>query len=249
MSFEPAVSSKIRRKGSHGLGFAAFLIIVLVAGCANHQSRPTATDMGVNVAEAPREYSLSAGDQLDIKFFHNPELNQSLPIRPDGRIALQLVGSLKAAGLTVSQLKDALDSAYAKELKVPDATVIVASFDTQEVYVGGEVRNPAVLQLKAGMTVRQAILKSGGEMPTAALQNVLVLRDQGTTQPRVFSIDLARGLGDGEIPNDLALLPKDVVYVPMSTIAEVDKFVDQYLGQIVPRWFQLSYTFGSLKTN
>ena len=201
-------------------------------------------------AAAP-EYVLTPGDQLEIKFFHNPELNQALPIRPDGRIALQLIGTVQAAGLTVAGLKSALDAAYATQLKLPDATIIVASFDTQEVYVGGEVKNPAVLQLKAGMTVRQAILKSGGDLPSAELGNVLVLRDQGTPRPQVFCLDLQSGLRDDANRSDMVLHAKDIVYVPKTTIAEVNQFVDHYLGQIIPRWllFQLSYAVGGISIN
>lgn len=225
----------------------AFAVTILV-GCAQHQQLPPPAAVPTPPSDASPEYVLSPGDQLEIKFFRNPELNQALPIRPDGRIALQLVGTLQAGGRTVVELKKVLDEAYAKELRDPDATVIVASFDQEEVYVGGEVKNPAVMQLKAGMTVRQAIFKSGGDLPTAQMGNVLLLRDQGSAQPRVYSLDLASGLSGGENPNDLVLEAKDVVYVPPTIIAEVDKFVDQYMGQIVPRWFQLSYTFGMFRT-
>ena len=109
-------------------------------------------------AAAP-EYVLTPGDQLEIKFFHNPELNQALPIRPDGRIALQLIGTVQAAGLTVAGLKSALDAAYATQLKLPDATIIVASHELERAralatrhveVVGGQIRESGSTDVDAG---------------------------------------------------------------------------------------------------
>ena len=76
----------------------------------------------------PHNYRLQVGDQLDIKFFFNPELNEAVAVRPDGRISLQLVGELMAAGSTVEELKALLKQRYAKELKNPEITVILRSF-------------------------------------------------------------------------------------------------------------------------
>jgi len=78
-----------------------------------------------------QEYKIQYGDQLDIKFLYNPELNENLPVRPDGRITLQLVGDLMVVDMTPTQLAEALKARYATEVRKPEITVIVRQFASQ----------------------------------------------------------------------------------------------------------------------
>ena len=73
----------------------------------------------------PTDYQVQVGDQLDIKFFFNPELNESILVRPDGRIALQLVGEISVIGLTVKQIREILIENYAGQLKNPEIAVLL----------------------------------------------------------------------------------------------------------------------------
>ena len=82
------------------------------------------------VGTAPlQDYRIQVGDNLDVKFFFNPDLNQEATVRPDGRITLQLVGEVMASGRTVEQLKTLLTQSYEDELKNPSITVILRSFN------------------------------------------------------------------------------------------------------------------------
>ncbi len=81
------------------------------------------------VGTAPgTDYHIQVGDQIDIKFFYNPELNEQVTVRPDGRIGLQLVGELVTAGMTAGELKAVLVNKYAEQLRDPEVAVIVRSF-------------------------------------------------------------------------------------------------------------------------
>ncbi len=73
----------------------------------------------------PQDYKIQVGDQLDIKFFFNPELNESIPVRPDGRIALQLVGELSVVGHTVEEIRAILIKTYSGQLKNPEIAVLL----------------------------------------------------------------------------------------------------------------------------
>jgi uncharacterized protein (UPF0216 family) len=75
----------------------------------------------------PQDYQIQVGDQLDIKFFFNPELNESVLVRPDGRIALQLVGELTVVGHTVEKLRTILMKNYSGQLKNPEVAVLLRS--------------------------------------------------------------------------------------------------------------------------
>ena len=73
----------------------------------------------------PQDYKVQVGDQLDIKFFFNPELNEAIPVRPDGRIALQLVGELSVVGHTVEEIRGILIKNYSGQLKNPEIAVLL----------------------------------------------------------------------------------------------------------------------------
>ena len=75
----------------------------------------------------PQDYQIQVGDQLDIKFFFNPELNETVLVRPDGRIALQLVGEITVVGHTVDQIRTILIKNYSRKLKNPEVAVLLRS--------------------------------------------------------------------------------------------------------------------------
>ena len=75
----------------------------------------------------PQDYQIQVGDQLDIKFFFNPELNETVLVRPDGRIALQLIGELPVVGNTVEQIRTILIKNYSSQLKNPEVAVLLRS--------------------------------------------------------------------------------------------------------------------------
>ena len=75
----------------------------------------------------PQDYQIQVGDELDIKFFFNPELNEAVLVRPDGRIALQLIGELPVVGSTVEQIRTILVKNYSGQLKNPEVAVLLRS--------------------------------------------------------------------------------------------------------------------------
>ena len=78
----------------------AIIVLGFLVGCASQSSNvKEAQSLAPSSAKAPAPYVIHAGDQLDIKFFFNPELNESVVVRPDGKISLQLIDEIQAAGL------------------------------------------------------------------------------------------------------------------------------------------------------
>src|SRR3972149_12197051 len=87
-------------------------------------------------------YVMQVGDEIEVKFYYESELNERVTIRPDGKISLQLIDDVKAAGLTTSDLDKVLTEKYERKLKKPEITVIVKTFSSQKIYIGGEVTIP-----------------------------------------------------------------------------------------------------------
>jgi protein involved in polysaccharide export with SLBB domain len=193
----------------------------------------------------PAEYNIQQGDQLDVKFYFNPELNESVSVRPDGRISLQLIGDITARGLTSTQLGSAIAKAYSQELRQPEVTVIVKSFANQQVYVGGEVEREGPVDLSGGLNAFQAVIRAGGFKETAKPEAAILIRKGPDGRPLVYRIDLEEAV-DQPFKAEVQLQPFDIVYVPKTFIAEADKFIDQYIQKLTlfRGW---GFTFGSAR--
>jgi protein involved in polysaccharide export with SLBB domain len=185
-----------------------------------------------------REYVITQGDELDIRFRNNPELNElRLPVRPDGRIMLQIIDEIKAAGLTVSQLKALLTEKYAVEIRKPEITVTVRNFTSQRVFVDGEVLTPGIIELRGPTTVMDAIALARGARETARLSNIIVIRKDFEGKPMAANLDIRKVINGTDLSQNIYLMPYDIVYVPKSNIALIDKFVSEYINTVVPGGF------------
>jgi protein involved in polysaccharide export with SLBB domain len=182
--------------------------------------------------QKPFVYTIAPGDQLDIKFFFNPELNETITVRPDGMISLQLIDEIQAAGLQPTELDQKLTDLYSRELRKPVLTVIVRSFTRQRIYVGGEVNTPGLIDLSGGLTVLQAVFQSAGFKESADPAETLVIRKGANDKPVPIRIDLSAVM-DADGGSDFQLQPDDIVYVPKSAIANANKFIDQYIGGLL----------------
>jgi polysaccharide export outer membrane protein len=146
---------------------------------------------------------------------------------------MRVIGDLKAWGLTPAQLAQELDKAYLSELRSPDAVVHVKNMPSRLVYVQGQVTKPGSFPLEPGMTAVQAISDAGGLTDEAANEAVLIRRDY-CGQPSGIPVNLAKAMSSPEAKKDIGLMPRDVIVVPRSTIANVDLFVKQYVTGLMP---------------
>jgi polysaccharide export outer membrane protein len=208
-----------------------------------------------------RDYLLQPNDDIEVKFPWYPQFNEVLRLRPDGKIALQLVGTLVAEGLSPEELQADLRSRYAKFLKSPELSVIVRSVTTQnvrvpggtgraglaglqpvviarsfqapQVFVGGEVGRPGVLAFRPGLSLVQALVEAGGQLPSGDIGQLLVLRRGPDDQAQ--SLHPALGADFLQHPDrDLLLQPFDVVLLPKSDVASLADRLNQYVFNLFP---------------
>jgi len=227
---------------------AALALLSCVAGCAAPRGTGAPSLSAVErdeIAGGPtiEPYVLQVGDLVDIKFFYNPGLNESVRIRPDGRISLQLADEVDAFGLTPAQLDQILTDLYAHVLQDPEVTVIVREFAGQHVYIGGEVMSPAIMPLNPNMTALEAIIGAGGLRETAEPRSVIIISRSPENTREVRRVDLSGLLAGRPAADELYLRPFDVVHVPKTFIAEANKFVDQYINRLIPSRISAGFSY------
>ncbi|HOT96231.1 MAG TPA: polysaccharide biosynthesis/export family protein [bacterium] len=198
----------------------------------------------------PMVYRLGFGDVLDVKFLASPEYNETVTIRPDGRISLQGVGELDALGLSPAALDSVITVAYSQILVNPDVTVIVRNFGGQKCYVAGEVEHPGSLDIAKDMTLLRAIAAAGGPKKSAKLGSVILIRMDARQRIEATRLDLSYTSLKGGIENDLPVVGNDIIFVPRTFIADINAVVSQIYDILLPpfdSWTRYYYWYRGLR--
>ena len=184
--------------------------------------------------EEEPEYRLRYGDVLDIKFLYHPELNETLVVRPDGRITVPALGDVRIVGHTPMQVDSLVTEGLSRAFGALEVSVIVRELGVQNVYVLGEVGTPGEYPLMRRMTVLQALAAARGHLNTAELKSVLLIRRDPGGRPVAQQLNLTGDALESGAAVDPILAPLDIVYVPKTFIAQVDLFLDQYFARLLP---------------
>jgi polysaccharide export outer membrane protein len=158
-----------------------------------------------------QDYRLGPGDKLRIEVYGEPQLSQSLQIRPDGKITLPLAGDIDAAGRTSTELRDAIVVALKDLLKNPVVTAIVQEANAAQVHVVGEVASQGTQILQGPRTVLQVLAQAGGLKEFAKQRDIRILRRTSTGQ-RTIEFDYKDAI-NGRI-DPVYVEPGDTIVVP-----------------------------------
>jgi polysaccharide export outer membrane protein len=210
-------SEENRMKQFYTLVFYAW-VVALVAGCAGLGTSnlpPQSDTSGPSVLV--ESYQIAVGDQLRIDVWKNPELSVTEPVRPDGKIAVPLVGDLTAAGKTPEELTADITRKLASYIKNPNVTVILTNLAGQaflsRIRVTGSVENNMSIPYHQGMTVLDAVLEAGSVTLYADANNTKLYR-RTETGAETYDIRLKDILENGDMRTNVMLMPGDVITVP-----------------------------------
>lgn len=213
--------------------FMFLLMVFILLGCASPPPLPRAALSTIRPVSLA--YHIQPGDTFDIKFFYNPELNETaVTVRPDGKISLQLIPEIQAAGLSPQDLRKSLIETYAKEINKPELSIIMRSFSSWRVFIDGEVARPGMLALTAPTTIMQSIAAAGGMKETAKATDVILIRRGPDAKPYPLVVNLEGIIKGNDLSQDVPLYASDIVFVPRSAIANVNRFVDLYIRRNIP---------------
>jgi protein involved in polysaccharide export with SLBB domain len=222
------------------IGLSSFVSILALAQSASPAQSLDVIPDGAPAVAAGR-YVLQVGDEISIKVFRNSDLDDNVKIGPDECISLMFFQNVKVAGMTVEKLGGELTRRYAKYIRDPVISVVVRNFANQRIFVGGEVEHPGLLPISGKLTVLGAVVQAGGFKATARMDNVILLRNSGNEQAVAMKLNV-KEMMKGDKP-DIPLQSFDLVYVPLSKIARMDRFVDQYLRQTIPVLLTSGFTY------
>ncbi|MEZ5970994.1 MAG: polysaccharide biosynthesis/export family protein [Hyphomonadaceae bacterium] len=229
----------------------ACIALLFTASSALAQAPSAASESAlpaVTYSDQTPAYRLYPGDEVEITVFSAPELSRTATIGPDGRLAMPLIGAVRAADLTADELHDSLVAAYAAHLRVPELTVTPSRYASRQVFVGGEVARPGIYDMPANIDAFQAVALAGGFLPSAHRRDVLVL-SRASGETTVSEVDLSMRAVRGGLQTAHALQRYDVVYVPRSRISQVNLFMQQYVRDALPVQFSFYYDLRGNRNN
>lgn len=189
------------------------LAAVFIFGCS---SQPV-TEMPEAVDDVVAEYRMGVGDRVSVQVWKSPELSVEVPVRPDGKISVPLVGDVSAAGKSTQQLSSQLAESFSAYVRNPQVTVIVrepvsANF-LRRVRVTGAVGEPVSIAHQQGMTVLDLVVLAGGVTEFANANGAKLYRKYGD-KIKVYPIKLDDILNKGGLETNYVLSPADVITVP-----------------------------------
>ena len=191
-------------------------VLVSLGGCGRQGPGPDLPPAGV-VTNSP--YLIGPGDQLSVFVYQAPQLSvPGLAVRPDGRISMPLIPDIEAAGKTPTQLSKDIEERLKEYVKQPNVSVIVSSFVgplDRQVRVIGEATEPLALPYRDQMTVLDVMIQTKGLTRFAAGNSAIIVRTTGGKRETI-KVRLSDLLKDGDINQNVAMLPGDTLIIPQS---------------------------------
>jgi len=212
--------------------------LCLLAACGtnydNIKPLPTTIAPTAPAASSLSAYKIQIGDVLDIRFRLNPELNETVTVRPDGMISTAYIEDLSVYNLTIPEVNESLTTFYKKELKEPHVSAVVRSFAPSRVYVSGEVVTPGeFVVIGPNLTLTQAVARAGGVKNSADASHVLIIRRGAGEKGEIYTADYDGATQLGDPAKDVRLAPYDVVFVPKTGAALTYQSYQQYIQQYI----------------
>lgn len=173
----------------------------------------------LNFATGESDYTLGAGDRVNLNIFQVEEYSGDYPVLVDGTISLPLVGRVDVRGLSLKETSDKVSQKYSTYLKRPIITVGLIAPRPLKVGISGEVDNPGSYEVALTgenpqfPSVTDMIQQAGGITTIADVRNVRVRREiKG--KDVVYNANLWDLLTKGKIKEDISLRDGDNIFIP-----------------------------------
>ncbi len=191
-------------------------LVSMLFACAGTVPPDGLLDESLN-STVTEEYQIGVDDVVQVHVWGNEQLSVSVPVRPDGRITMPLLGDVEVAGKTAEEVAANITEGLKADIRDPSVTVTMTSLQSKEylrrVRVTGAVGGPVSLPYREGMTVIDAVLEAGGLGEFAAGNRSVLLRKQDgkTVSVRLRLEDM---LVRGKVEENYVLFPGDIISVP-----------------------------------
>jgi len=202
----------------------------LLAAALQAPPGPVAADPaapGTYAEEGGRDYRIGPEDVLRVAVYGHPDLTQTVAVQADGSFVFPLLGRVPAADLAPPELERKLVLLLGRDyIREPQVSVSVQQYRSKVVFVVGEVTRPGLYPLVGTRRLVEVLAKAGPMTERAGSEVVIVRSRSAEARPvlptevaaseaaaEVIRVDL-RAIEAGDLDKNVALLPRDTVFVP-----------------------------------
>lgn len=157
--------------------------------------------------------TLGPGDVFEVRVYGEKDLSSTFRVSSDGTVDYPLLGTLKVAGMTPTEVAKAVERGLAQEqfIKNPQVTILISQYNSKKISIFGQVAKPGNFPYQDRMNIIEAISIAGGFNAVAKKNDTLVIRIVDGVKKR-FLVPVEE-IAQGRAANFI-LLPGDIVFVP-----------------------------------
>ncbi len=173
------------------------------------------------------DYEIGQDDVLDVRFWQKPQFNATVKVDGSGKIALDILGQIDAAGKTITELQNdivRLISRFDKDIS--QVVVRVTEYNHNFVYVTGQARTPGKHSFEEIPDLWTIINEAGGINELGDLSRVIIIRG-GADAGKIEYANVADALATGDMSRlprvrreDTIEIPRSPASIPQSTVVQ-----------------------------
>jgi len=158
-------------------------------------------------------------------------------VRPDGTVNLGIYGELHVAGMTLTEVRQALEVYLSQFLNQPMVSVDVLAYNSKVYYVisdgGGYGQQITRLPCTGNETVLDAIAQVNG-LSTVSSKRIWIARPNpdGTGPPQILCVNWPAITAGGVATTNYQILPYDRIYVQADDLIATDNFLAKVIAPI-----------------
>jgi polysaccharide export outer membrane protein len=203
------------------------LYIIIFLGCSTVEEKGNIPESMEETKINPiklSEYIIGPGDIMQVQVWRHKDLSLAVKVQSNGIVKFPLVGTVKVSGMPLSEFQDHLSQELDRYIVNPHVSVQITTPKSNKIYVLGEVSKPGVYLPEESKTVSEAIAIAGGFNHNAKRSKVLLYRKSADGFSKPMIVDIAGAMRGEEGKKDLYLQKGDILYVPLSNVALMDRF-------------------------
>ncbi|MFZ4534794.1 SLBB domain-containing protein [Propionivibrio sp.] len=158
----------------------------------------------------PNDYVVGAGDTIELRLFGKENKTYQLTVDRTGAVTLPGMGPVSVAGMSYEMVGKTLLEQIGKHKIGVEATVSMGALRSIQIFLMGEVNNPAGYATDALTTVVNALLIGGGIKPTGSMRKIEIRRNGAV----VGRVDLYEAMLHGGSKGNIRLQSGDTIFVP-----------------------------------
>ncbi|MFH1746373.1 MAG: polysaccharide biosynthesis/export family protein [Planctomycetota bacterium] len=215
---------------------ALALLVSVIPGCApTKHGQLTAFLRAHEQTVSTGHYTVMPPDAVLIHAPIAPEIDGAIErVRPDGKVALRLLGEVDVAGLTTEQIAAKLSKLLARYYVAPEVVVNVASYASQCYYIFGEVASPGARQFSGRDTLLYALAQAQPTFLAWRSQIRIMRPDPESGERQTIIVDLDQMVQAGDLQKNILLQPGDIIHVPPTPLAWVGLRIRELLYPVQP---------------